>query len=181
MQRPLFARSGPLTSDDLVNRARAGDPTALAGLYDLHADTLFRAAFRLTGSRFDAEDAVHDLFVGLPEALRHYDDRGRLGAWLTRVVVRLALMRLRADRRRRVYSLDETPDLIERGDATCDSDINAVQMAVTALPEKLRPVFVLKQVEGYSHEQISSLLGISVGASRVRLARALKTLRHSLR
>jgi RNA polymerase sigma-70 factor (ECF subfamily) len=45
----------------------------------------------------------------------------------------------------------------------------------------LRTVFVLKQVEGYSHEQISSLLGISVGASRVRLARALKTLRHSLR
>src|SRR5881628_1530907 len=90
----------------LIAEARAGSPDALATLYLEHGAALFRLAYRLVGGREDAEDVVHDVFVGLPEALRRYEERGRLGSWLKRVVARVALMRLRQVGRRREVSLD---------------------------------------------------------------------------
>src|SRR5881397_1239184 len=93
-------------SANLVERAREGDPAALGLLYDDFGASLFRLAYRLTGSRQDAEDVVHDVFVGLPEALARYEERGRLGAWLGRVTARVALMRQRGVRRRREVGLD---------------------------------------------------------------------------
>src|SRR5213592_1845061 len=67
-------------SADLVGGVRDGDPAALGLLYDAFGAGLFRLAYRLTGTREDAEDVVHDVFVGLPEALTRYEERGRLGA-----------------------------------------------------------------------------------------------------
>src|SRR5690242_2683633 len=102
----------------LIETARAGRPEALAFLYREHGAALFRLAYRLTGTREDAEDVVHDVFVGLPEALEQYDERGKLTSWLKRVTARVALMRLRASRRRREVALDgvTTPPTKADGD-----------------------------------------------------------------
>jgi RNA polymerase sigma factor (sigma-70 family) len=89
------------SESEAVVRARLGEAEALAALYHRHGQQLFGLAWWLTGSHADAEDVVQDLFVGLPEALRRYEERGRLEAWLRAVVVRLVLMRKRAERRRR--------------------------------------------------------------------------------
>src|SRR5215813_2372677 len=75
------------------------DADTIAELYRRHADALLAVAYRLLLSRADAEDVVHDLFVGLPEALQKYEERGRMESWLKRIVVRLALSRLRFKRR----------------------------------------------------------------------------------
>lgn len=181
MPRKLSAVSGPLTLGDLVDRARAGEPAAIGELYDRYADTLFGTAYRMTGSRSDAEDAVHDLFVGLPNALRRYEDHGQLGAWLNRVVARLALVRMRSDRRQYAAPLDEACAVIATDGANAGADLTELQQAVMALPDNLRAVLVLKQVEGYSHDEIGAMLHISAGASRVRLTRAIEMLRRSLR
>jgi RNA polymerase sigma-70 factor (ECF subfamily) len=165
---------------ELVAAARVGDPRGLAGLYHRHGAALFDTAYRLTGSPADAEDIVHDVFVGLPEALRHYREQGSFGAWLRRVAVRVVLMRLRSQRRRGEVSLEaaDTSPAPERADANIlGADL---WRSVAALPDSLRTVFVLKQVEGYSHQEIATVMGISAGASRVRLARALESLRRSL-
>ena len=61
----------------LVARARGGSAEALAELYRLHADAMMALAFRLTASLRDAEDVLHDVFLGLPEALRRYEERER--------------------------------------------------------------------------------------------------------
>jgi RNA polymerase sigma-70 factor (ECF subfamily) len=170
-----------LSLEEILRHARLGDPDALGALYDHHAAALCRTAYRLVGSRADAEDIVHDLFVGLPEALRGYQERGNLAAWLTRSVVRLALMRARADRRRRADPLSEAslPASGERTDARLEQ--SELQRVVMALPAGLRAVFMLKQVEGYSHDEIARMLGISSGASRVRFTRAIRMLRRALR
>jgi RNA polymerase sigma-70 factor (ECF subfamily) len=181
MPRKLLASRGSLTLEGLIDRARAGESAAIGGLYNRYADALFRTAYRMTGSRSDAEDAVHDLFVGLPDALRRYEDHGQLGAWLNRIVVRLALVRMRSDRRERVAPLEDARALSATDGADAGSDLTELQQAVMALPDSLRAVLVLKQVEGYTHEEIGAMLGISAGASRVRLARAIEMLRHSLR
>lgn len=85
-------------SPALLDAVRAGDPESLAALYREHGRTLYRLAYRLTGTQEDAEDVVHDVFVGLPEALAHYEERGKFTSWLKRVTARVALIRLRGER-----------------------------------------------------------------------------------
>jgi len=138
---------------------------------------LFRLAYRLVGAREDAEDVVHDVFVGLPEALGRYEERGSFGGWLKRVTARVALMRLRSGKRRREVGLDSAA---ERAEPPETAERDGLQAAVDTLPDHLRAVLVLKEIEGYAHAEIAELLGITEGASRVRLTRALKRLRDEL-
>ncbi|MGH2608611.1 MAG: RNA polymerase sigma factor [Tepidiformaceae bacterium] len=162
---------------ELIDRARAGSPDALGALYEAHGAALFRLAYRLLGSREDAEDVVHDVFVGLPEALQRYEERGALDAWLKRVAARVALMRLRGRRRRGEVDLAAAEETVGGGLSDPPTDVRRLQAAVDRLPEHLRSVLVLKEIEGYSHAEVGGLLGISEGASRVRLARGHKRLR----
>lgn len=164
----------------LVDRVRSGDGDALGALYDQHAPRLLRVAWRMLGERAEAEDVLHDLFVGLPEALRRYDDAGRLDAWLIRCVVRLVLMRLRQTRRRGEHvALD---DRMPTGQVAPDVavEVRELEVAIAALPMGLRTVFVLHRIEGFSHAEIARALGISEGNSRVRLVRALGQLQQRL-
>lgn len=156
--------------DALATAARDGSAAALGELYRHHADAIFATAYRLTASEADADDVLQDVFVGLPEALRKYEPRGQFGAWLPRVAVRVALMKLRAERRRREDTI-ESADLVTRP-APADVDRIAARDAIAALPESLRTVFMLKEIEGYSHEEIAALLKITRGASTARLFRA---------
>ena len=165
------------TQAELVRRVRLGDPEALADLYDAFGASLFRLAFRLTGTRDDGEDVVHDVFVGLPEALGRYEERGRLGAWLRRVTARVALMRLRSRNHRREVGLEGADDLAAESERT---ENTALQAAVDALPIALRSVLVLKEMEGYSHAEVAEILGINAVTSRVRLLRALRRVRREL-
>jgi RNA polymerase sigma-70 factor, ECF subfamily len=168
----------PESLPQLGRDARGGSPDALAALYDAFGAGLFRLAYRLTGSQEDAEDVVHDVFVGLPEALGHYEERGRLGAWLRRVTARVALMRQRKRQRRRETRLDGAAEVSAPPETTAEHV--ALRAAVDALPVALRNVLVLKEIEGYSHAEVAELLGISVVTSRVRLLRALRRVRRQL-
>lgn len=166
---------------------RSGSREALGELYHAHADAVFTLAYRLTGSRDDAEDVLQDVFVGLPRALASYRERGQFESWLKRVTARTALMRMRAQRRRREDSFEPLGDStagMPRGDADAASssavDRLAMQTALAHLPQTLRAVFLLREVEGYAHEEIAGLLGISAGASATRLSRAWSLLRKEL-
>jgi len=86
-------------------------------------------------------------------------------------------MRLRSGKRRREVALDNAAEQAEPPRA---SERDGLQAAVNTLPDHLRAVLVLKEIEGYAHGEIAELLGISEGTSRVRLTRALKLLRHKL-
>lgn len=166
------------TDADLVARTVAGDGEALGDLYTRFAGDLIRLASRLLGAREEGEDVVQDLFVGLPESLAGYRERGRFGGWLRQSTVHLALKRMRTARRRREETM--TDGIAgAAGDATGD-DAQMVRRAVDRLPDDLRAVVILKVVEGYAHGEIAALLGISRGASEVRLSRAMDRLRRQL-
>jgi RNA polymerase sigma-70 factor (ECF subfamily) len=165
----------PESDDALAMRARTGDPVALGELIERFAAPTWQTLVRLLGSRADADDALQDVFIGLPEALGRYAGRGRLGPWIRQVAVRVALMRLRSGRRRGEEALGD-----DVGRATQPAPVElrlAIKAALAALPVELRTVFVLKEVEGYSHAEIADLAGISVGLSEVRLFRARRRLR----
>lgn len=164
------------TSPDLIARAREGSPEALEAIYVEHGDALMRLAYHLTGSVADAEDVLHDVFLGLPESLERYQERGTFSAWLRRVTARVALTRVRVARRRSEVPLDENAALAAPADEP-SADRTDLERAIRMLPPNLRAVFVLKEVEGLSHAEVAVALGIRVGTSEVRLHRALKRLR----
>ncbi|HET8712759.1 MAG TPA: sigma-70 family RNA polymerase sigma factor [Gemmatimonadales bacterium] len=164
----------PAALAEQARAGRVGHTHALGELYRLYGPALFRVAYRLTGSREDAEDVLHDVFVGLPEALERYQERGRLDAWLRRLTARRALMKLRGGRRHVTLQAEH-----DEGHVPPQRD-HDLQVAVNALPVALRSVVVLKEIEGYSHAETAEMLGISVVTSRVRLMRAMARLRRML-
>lgn len=161
----------------LVADAARGSPDALAALYSRYAKQLLAVAYRLLQTRQDAEDVVHDVFVGLPEALRRYEERGSLGAWLRTITARVALMRLRELSTRPLVELDEAS--LHASTSAPDTALT-IEQALRALSPNLRAVLVLKEIEGFTHAEIAAMLDISVGASEVRLHRALLAMRAQL-
>lgn len=171
----------PIHEERLIAEAALGMPEALTELYERFAPSLLGLAIRLTGSRSDGEDVLHDVFLGLPEALRHYQERGALSSWLHRVIARVALTRMRIERRRRETSLTAENQDAATPQPDAFESTAPLERLIRALPDRLRVVFVLKEIAGYSHREIASLLGISTAASEVRLCRAAKLLRSQLR
>jgi RNA polymerase sigma-70 factor (ECF subfamily) len=170
---------GPGYDPDLIPRVRRGDPAALTAIYRAFGGELLALARRLTGSDSDAEDVLHDLIVGLPDAIRGYSERGKLRAWLKQVVVRMCLMRLRAARRRRETGLDAVGQLAARPAPPGDLD-DAIEMALRELSPAIRAVVVLRFLDGLSHHAIAEALGISTNASEARLSRGIAALRRRL-
>jgi RNA polymerase sigma-70 factor (ECF subfamily) len=165
-----------------LDRARSGDPSAIAQLYELYGDTVYRIGYRLTGSPMDAEDVLQDVFLGLPRALHTYAGRGSLEGWIKRVASRTTLMKLRLQKRKAEVALDHMPPDQAEGVGSERTPVDRMELedAVGTLPEALRTVFVLRDVEGYTHSEIGEMLGIGKGASRVRLHRARRILRKHL-
>ena len=164
----------------IIARAKVRDPDAIAVLYDRYATSLYRVAYGLMRSRADAEDVVHDVFVGLPTALKTFEHRGSFVGWLKRVTSRVALMKLRAQRLAREVTLGKLEGVLSNPREVSALDRLSLEDAIGGLPPKLRTVFVLKEVEGFPHDEIASMLGIGVAASKVRLHRARRRLRERL-
>lgn len=164
----------------LVEDTHAGDAEALSSLYARYAGAVYRTALRLTGSSADAEDVLQDTFLALPESLDRYDGRGNLEGWVRRVATRTALLHLRRARRRREIPLDEQQPASRSRLEEDAINRTALEHATARLPERLRAVFVLYEVEGYAHAEIARLLAIRRGTSEVRLHRARGALRRLL-
>ena len=165
----------------LLREVKAGSAEALGALYARYADVVYRLACRVTGSSHDGEDVLQDVFLGLPRALERYEERGSFAPWLKRVTVRTALTRLRSRERKREAPLEELGEAPAPGSAHHPVDRIALRRVLGEMPDGLRAVFLLREVEGYSHGEIGGLLGITSGASATRLLRAWTYLRKAMR
>lgn len=172
-----MTRRPPLAEVELLDRLRAGEMDAVAQAYDLYAKTVFRIGCRLLGESADAEDLVQDVFAGLTRTVRTFEGRGSFENWLKRVAVRAALMKLRQERvhhrslRRHGWWMRRTHEPVSVAQRL------DLEEALKQLDCSLRSAFILKEAEGYSHKEVAEILGISVGAARVRLYRARRKLR----
>jgi RNA polymerase sigma-70 factor, ECF subfamily len=172
----LASVSSPFSIPELIVAVRSGSPEALGALYHIHGALVFAVAHRLTQSTADAEDVVQDVFLGLPRALASYSGQGSLEGWIRKVAVRTALMRLRSGKRLGEESLDDDPGWQPQGPQSSPLESVAIERALARLEEGYRVVFVLKVIEGYEHEEIAGMLGITSELSRVRLHRARRDL-----
>src|SRR4029077_5189307 len=132
---------------ELVAAVRAGETDALGRLFDRYAEPTWRLLSRMLGSAADADDALQDVFIGLPDVLASYSGRAPLAAWIRGVAVNTALMRLRSDRRRGEDPRDESDAATDTGNPRdAIEDRMTIAAALRSLPEVFRTVFVLKEV-----------------------------------
>lgn len=159
--------------------AARGDRESLRALYEEYSGQLFGVAYRLTESPADASDVLHDVFCRLPKAIRSFDPKRSLGPWLRAVTARAALKRLELGRRRGEIPITWVADELDAVKSPEASVLSAVvlEQVLSSLPDELRIVVVLKEVEGYSHREIAELLQIAPSTSERRLHRARRMLR----
>lgn len=175
---PAPRDEGLLRDRRLAERVRQGDAAALRHLYELHADALYTVARRITGSDADAQDVVQEVFLRLSESIETYEGRGPLASWLRNVTRRRALVAVRSRRRRREIRLPARMGPPYRGTNVVDAVW--LEEALERLPDRLREVLVLKEIEGFSHREIAEQVGIAESTSMGRLCEAKALLRRMM-
>ena len=167
---------------ELISRVLAGDPSAERALYDAHVDRVFRLAYRMAGDMDRAQDYTQETFIRAFSRLQTFRGDAALSTWLGSIAISVTLNGLRKVRRRneREVGLDDfTPAGHTRPEAEPDLKTRLNQ-AIDDLPEGYRAVFVMHDVEGYTHEEIGASLGVHPGTSKAQLFRARARLREAL-
>jgi RNA polymerase sigma-70 factor (ECF subfamily) len=177
--------SDPRASDrQLVARCIRGDGAAERALYDAHVERIYRLMHRMAGDTDLAADFTQETFIRAFQRLDQFRGDSSLATWLHTIGVSVALNGLRKVKRLRTRTdtMDAISDMPAAGaPAGLTSDLRTrLHAAIDALSEKLRPVFVMHDVEGYTHEEIAGTLGIPVGTSKARLFDARARLRLAL-
>jgi RNA polymerase sigma-70 factor (ECF subfamily) len=175
-------RALSLTDFELVERAKGGDTDAFRTLYDMHVDRIYRLATRMVGDPALAQDFTQDTFVRAWQRLPDFRGDAAFSTWLHSIAVSVTLNGMRsADRhRKRERPLDEAVSATGRSTRPEPDVRERLHRAVDALAEIYRTVFLMHDLEGYSHDEIALALGIAQGTSKARLFRARAKLRNAL-
>ena len=172
-----------MTDAQLVARCIAGDRSAERALYDAHVDRVYRIAYRLAGDSDLAQDFTQETFIRAFSRLSQYRGDASLSTWLHSIATSVSLNGMRSVTRIRGRStnIDDVPELPAAPHRASPHDLRErMHASIDALSAKLRPVFVMHDVEGYTHEEIATSLGIPVGTSKARLFDARAKLRAAL-
>jgi RNA polymerase sigma-70 factor (ECF subfamily) len=185
---------------ELLSRAQAGSVAAFEGLVALHRDRVYGLAQRMLNSPEDAAEVTQDAFLAAYRHLGEFRGDAQFGSWVYRITANQALMKLR---HRKVVSQVESPletedgpNFNERGsltdevvpfgargaeDQVLDAELRqAIEGAAAGLGEEYRHVFVLRDLEGLSYEEIAELTHSTVPAIKSRLHRARLALRAAI-
>ena len=167
---------------ELIGRVLAGDPSAERELYDTHVDRVFRLVYRIAGDLDRAQDYTQETFIRAFARLGQFRGEAALSTWIGSIAVSIALNGLRKVRRLTSREVDLDDALMPGRTAPgADPDLkDRLAKAIDDLPEGYRMVFVMHDVEGYTHEEIAGTLGVHTGTSKAQLFRARARLREAL-
>jgi RNA polymerase sigma factor (sigma-70 family) len=160
---------------DLIDACKRGERGAQFKIYKLYYKAMYNTSLRIVNDTAEAEDVMQESFLGAFQRIVSYTGEGSFGSWLKRIVVNNSLDSLR--RSKQDSSIEEEsldfPEIIEE---SLEEEIKLqaleVKDAIGKLPEDYRVVISLFLLEGYDHEEISEILGISNNLSRTRFVRA---------
>ena len=161
----------------LVARARAGDYGALEQVYRAHEKGVYSLARRLTPTAEDAEDVLQETFLEVCRSIGSWRGDGSLWGWIRTIAASKALMRYRREKLRAGEPLDDASAETHDSDVPLRLDLES---ALSRLGERSRAVVWLHDVEGYTHEEIAELMGMTTSFSKSQLARAHEKLRRWL-
>ena len=170
-----------------VALAAAGDRSAFERVYRTHCDRVFSVCVRMTANATQAEELTQDTFVRAWAKMAQFRGESSFSTWLHRLAVNVVLNAHKTEgRKKRMISMTE-----DEGGGNVGATLMApshfapgewmdIEAAIAGLPPGARRVFVLHDVEGYRHEEIGTMLGITAGGSKAQLHRARMLLREAL-
>src|SRR4029079_15996657 len=179
MHMVAYETQSSVNDIQLITRVVAGDAAAERELYETYVDRIYRLAFRLAGDDELARDFTQATFIRAFEKIGSFRGDSSLSTWLHSIGVSVALNGLRKTKRQpnRAAPMDEGIS-IGASHSEADPDLKErLARAIDALAEKYRTVFVMHDVEGYTHEEISEAMGIPIGTSKSHLFQARSKLR----
>ena len=167
---------------NLVARVLAGDPDAERDLYDAHVDRVYRLVYRMVGDSDLAADYTQDTFIRTFERLAGFRGESALSTWIHSIAVSVVYNGQRKVRRLRTREVDlEHAEPVAVTTRHADPDLKVrLASAIDGLPEGYRTVFLMHDVEGFTHVEIGAALGIQEGTSKAQLSRARAKLREQL-
>ena len=183
-----------INTDISVTALQAGDRAEFARLVDMASAPIYRLGLKMLGNPQDAEDVLQNTFLKALQSLKNFEGRSTPLTWLYRIAVNEALMLIRRQKPQVEIAeepqegADELPAPVQLTDWCClpESDFlsaesrQALDAAISTLPEKLRIVFLLRDIEGLSIHDTSDALGLTETAVKTRLLRARLHLRERL-
>lgn len=168
---------------DDVDLAGQGDTAAFERVYRTHLGRVYNLARRMAGPEA-ADELTQDVFVRAWQKIRTFRGESSFSTWLHRLAVNVIIERFRTLGVARDRFLPDGEAALEHQSGTpCAARYDTgldLETAVARLPPGARQIFVLHDVEGYRHEEIGRMLGVSVGTSKSQLHRARMTLRAHL-
>ena len=189
------ANGSPERDDDarLIERARSGDVDAFEHLYRREVGRVYALCLRMTADAARAREVTQSVFIRAWDRLGSFRGDSQLSSWLHRIAVNEVLVEARTDRRRRVRVVlaDDRSDEQTGAQSDAPTEVGItlpedtetridLERAISALPAGARTVFVLHDIEGYRHEEISRMTGSAEGTLRAQLHRARKLLMEAL-
>lgn len=174
----------------MIGRAVGGDPEAFNRLMERHEARMYAVALRMCANREDAQDCLQEAMLRVYRAIGGFKGESSFATWVYRITINTCLDELRRKKNRQSVSLDGLLDLgwspadesnapekqaIRRETRRC---LNA---AIAQLPEDMRTAVTLRDIEGYSYDEIAQMLGINVGTIKSRISRVREKLREKLR
>jgi RNA polymerase sigma-70 factor (ECF subfamily) len=168
---------------DLTQASAAGDMVAFEVLYERHQRRVYSLCLRMVANATEAEDLSQEVFVQLFRKVGSFRGESAFTTWLHRLTVNHVLMHfrkkgVRLEKTTEEGEISEMQDVIQ---AVTEKprfiDRIALDKAISELPPGYRTVFVLHDVEGFEHEEVATMLGVSVGTSKSQLHKARMRLR----
>jgi RNA polymerase sigma-70 factor (ECF subfamily) len=175
----------PVSLSSLIMRSQQGDERAMEEIYDRYKKPLFNLAYRYTFDRVTAEDLLQDIFIKIFTHMKDVQKDETFVAWMYRIAVNTcySFLRRRQSRGGQMIALSEVEGKKEEAvyDGHEGSLAGPLDRALQELPERLRAVFLLHDVQGYKHGEIARMLGVSVGTSKSQLFKARMRIREWLK
>ncbi len=176
--------------EQLIARAASGDGVAFSDLMAMHESRMFAVALRMCANREDAQDCLQDAMIRIYRSISGFQAKSSFSTWVYRITMNTCLDELRRRKVRGAASLDT---LLDGGWSPSDEEDvpekyaiqseqrRTLDQAIAELPEDMRSAIVLRDIQGFSYDEIAEMLTVNIGTVKSRISRGRERLRHILK
>ncbi len=161
----------------LITRVKQNDIEAFEQLYRLHSARVYALCLRLSGNRAIAEEYSQEAFIRAWQKIRLFRGESSFSSWLYRLTTNVVLSQLRKKQLLQTSIDDVSKSQNPTTNQLDTGKIMDMEQAIRKLPDGARTIFVLHDIEGYQHNEISEMTGLAIGTSKTQLHRARKLLK----
>ena len=178
-----------LDENKLILRASGGDPSAFNQLMGMHEKRMYAVALRMCGNREDAQDCLQEAMLRVYRAIGGFKGQSSFGTWVYRITMNTCLDELRRKKNKQNVSFD---NLLDQGWSPADDSASpekkvmqiemrkSISSSIQELPEDMRSAIIMRDIHGYSYDEIADMLGVNVGTIKSRISRGREKLREKL-